>query len=134
MKNFTNLEGGVPQGGINTIVEAGLLRIFFDYEKDETVRTDIEGNETEPNENAYICELVEVQAPHTYPRIVSAIVDSKYSTSDVTAIIANHAIAVDESSSITDEKRDEYLQDYTTFQELRSHAKEVAKSVLTLIS
>lgn len=132
MKNFTNLKNGVPQGGINVIIEAGLLRIFFDYEKDETVREDIEGNAV-ANDNAYKCELVEVQAPHTYPRIVSAIVDDRYSASDVTAIIANHALAADEKSDITEEKRAEYLQDYTTFQELRSHAKEVAKNVLNLI-
>lgn len=132
MKNFTNLKNGVPQGGISIIVEAGLLRVFFDYRKDETPRVDMDGKEY-IDDTAYVCELVEVQAPHTYPALISAIVDSKYSTADVTAIIANHALAQDSESDITDEKRAEYKQDYTTFQNWRSHAKEVAKNVLTLI-
>lgn len=132
MKNFTNLKNGVPQGGISIIVEAGLLRVFFDYRKDETPRVDMDGKEY-IDDTAYVCELVEVQAPHTYPALISAIVDSKYSTADVTAIIANHALAQDSESDITDEKREEYKQDYTTFQNWRSHAKEVAKNVLTLI-
>lgn len=131
MKNFTNLKNGVPQGGISIIVEAGLLRVFFDYRKDETPRVDMDGKEY-IDDTAYVCELVEVQAPHTYPALISAIVDSKYSTADVTAIIANHALAQDSESDITDEKREEYKQDYTTFQNWRSHAKEVAKNVLTL--
>ncbi len=132
MKNFTNLKNGAPQGGISIIVEAGLLRLFFDYKKDETKRVDMDGKEY-VDETAYVCELVEVQAPHTYPRLISAIVDSKYSTADVTAIIANHALAMDSESPITDEKREEYKQDYTTFQNWRSHAKEVANNVLKLI-
>lgn len=132
MKNFTNLKNGVPQGGISIIVEAGLLRVFFDYRKDETPRVDMDGKEY-IDDTAYVCELVEVQAPHTYPRLISAIVDSKYSTADVTAIIANHALAMDPESPITDDKREEYKQDYTTFQDWRSHAKEVANNVLKLI-
>lgn len=132
MKNFTNLKNGVPQGGISIIVEAGLLRVFFDYRKDETPRVDMDGKEY-IDDTAYVCELVEVQAPHTYPALISAIVDSKYSTADVTAIIANHSLAQDSESDITDEKRAEYKEDYTTFQNWRSHAKEVAKNVLTLI-
>lgn len=132
MKNFTNLKNGVPQGGISIIVEAGLLRVFFDYRKDETPRVDMDGKEY-IDDTAYVCELVEVQAPHTYPALISAIVDSKYSTADVTAIIANHSLAQDSESPITDEKREEYKQDYTTFQNWRSHAKEVANNVLKLI-
>lgn len=132
MKNFTNLKNGVPQGGISIIVEAGLLRVFFDYEKDTTKRVDMDGEEY-VDDTAYVCELVEVQAPHTYPALISAIVDSRYLASDVTAIIANHALAIDKDSDITDEKRKEYLADYDRFQEWRAHAKEIARKVLTLI-
>lgn len=132
MKNFTNLKNGAPQGGISIIVEAGLLRVFFDYEKDTTKRVDMDGEEY-VDDTAYVCELVEVQAPHTYPALISAIVDSRYPASDVTAIIANHALALDKDSDITDEKRKEYLADYDSFQEWRAHAKEIARKVLTLI-
>ncbi len=128
MKYYTSLENGAPEGGVAVVIEGTRLRIFFDYEKQEQVSTD----DVEVD-NAYVCENVDLVGTRSYGAIIAAIVSAQYTADDVTAIIANKALADDSDSDISDEKREEYLADYTTFQTWRAHAKEVAKTVLTLI-
>ncbi len=117
-----------PESSVNIVVEGTRLRIYFDYEQD--TQTDEDGNAIE---NCYKCENVDLVGTRSYGSIISAVVASKYSNDDVTAIMANKGLADDADSDITDEKRTEYLQDYSDFQSWRAHAKEVAKEAIALL-
>lgn len=66
----------------------------------------------------------------TYNDIVSAIVSDKYSNDDVQAIIANYTEVMDEDSDIDEEKREEYISEYSDYQQWRKHAKAIANEVL----
>jgi hypothetical protein len=127
MKVFTNLANGIPTDGFKVVEEGSLLRIYFDYNKEESV-TEEDGTTIDDN---YSCENVDIDGKRDYSSIVAAIVSSKYSNDDVTAIIANKALADDSTSDITDAKRTEYQTEYTNFQTWRSHAKEVADKVIS---
>lgn len=112
----------LPQSGVKTTIEGNLLRLLFDFKKAE-VKTD---DETEAPTDIYDCESVDVSG-RTYGEIVSAIINDRYSTDSVQAIMANYEDAKDESSHIPDEKREEYIYEYNLYQNYRKHAKEVAK-------
>ena len=126
MKVFTNLANGIPTDGFKVVEESSLLRIYFDYNKEESV-TEEDGTTIDDN---YSCENVDIDGKRDYSSLVAGIVSEHYSNDDVTAIIANKALADDTTSEITDEKRAEYLAEYTTFQTWRSHAKEIAEKVV----
>ena len=112
----------LPQSGVQTTIEGNLLRILFDFKKYE-VKTD---DETEAPNDIYDCESVDVNG-RTYGEIVSAIINDRYTTDSVQAIMANYEDAKDESSPISEEKREEYIYEYITYQVFRKHAKEIAK-------
>lgn len=112
----------LPQSGVQTTIEGNLLRILFDFKKYE-VKTD---DETEAPNDIYDCESVDVNG-RTYGEIVSAIINDRYNNDSVQAIMANYEDAKDESSPISDDKRDEYIYEYNLYQNFRKHAKEVAK-------
>ena len=112
----------LPQSGVRTTIEGNLLRILFDFKKAE-VKTD---DETEAPNDIYDCESVDVNG-RTYGEIVSAIINDRYTTDSVQAIIAHDEAAKDESSPISEEKRKEYIYEYITYQVFRKHAKEIAK-------
>lgn len=128
MKAFMNLPVA-PSDNVMVEREGNLLRVYFDFQK-ETVK-DMEGNEVkEPVQ--YSCQCVDLKGNHGYGAIVGAIVNDRFSNDDVQAITANYELAKDESSDITDEKREEYIAEYKEFQEYRAHAKEVANKVVNL--
>lgn len=112
----------LPQSGVQTTIEGNLLRILFDFKKAE-VKTD---DETEAPTDIYDCESVDVNG-RTYGEIVSAIINDRYNNDSVQAIMANYEDAKDESSPISDDKRDEYIYEYNLYQNFRKHAKEIAK-------
>ena len=112
----------LPQSGVQTTIEGNLLRILFDFKKAE-VKTD---DETEAPTDIYDCESVDVNG-RTYGEIVSAIINDRYNADSVQAIMANYEDAKDESSPISEEKREEYIYEYNMYQVFRKHAKEIAK-------
>ena len=118
--NYQMIE--LPQSGVRTTIEGNLLRILFDFKKAE-VKTD---DKTEAPNDIYDCESVDVNG-RTYGEIVSAIINDRYNTDSVQAIMANYEYAKDESSHISEEKREEYIYEYNMYQVFRKHAKEVAK-------
>ena len=131
MKCFKNLL--VAPSEVKVISEGNVLRIFFDYEKQEKV-SPVDGmqDDTSVGDN-YMCCNVDVVGNRSYGGIVSAIIIDKYDASMMDAIRLDYELAKDSASSISDEKRAEYLSNYNAMQEWRSHAKEIAKKVLTLI-
>ena len=73
-------------------------------------------------------ETIAVELPVTYPQLVTAIVRDKYGPDQTEAILANIASA--QTMCVSEEKADEYLNEYTTYNSWRSKAKSIAKEVL----
>ena len=73
-------------------------------------------------------ETIAVELPVTYPQLVTAIMRHKYGPDQTEAILANIASA--QTMCVSEEKADEYLNEYTTYNSWRSKAKSIAKEVL----
>ena len=73
-------------------------------------------------------ETIAVELPVTYPQLATAIVRHKYGPDQTEAILANIASA--QTMCVSEEKADEYLNEYTTYNSWRSKAKSIAKEVL----
>lgn len=113
----------LPQSGVQVTIEGALMRLLFDFSQAEP-------REGEESTDIYDCESVDVNG-RTYGDIVSAIVNDRYSSDAVQAIMANYAEALDSSSDITPEKRAEHLEEYEDYQTWRKHAKEIASEVVS---
>lgn len=128
MKSYGTLVGELPTG-VECVLEGALLRIYFDFERRETVQKT--GSEDMVVENQYVCENVDVEGGHDYGSIVSAIIMERYDANKRDAIFANLEMARDTISGLDEDKRAEYLKEYTDYQSYRIKAKEIAKEVLT---
>lgn len=73
-------------------------------------------------------EVISVELPVTYPQLVTAIVRHRYCADQTEAILANIASA--QTMSVSEEKADEYMTEYTAYHDWRSKAKRIAKEVL----
>lgn len=114
-----------PSDNVLTEVEGNLLRVYFDFNKEEHKEDD-----AADAPDQFSCQQVDVVGRRGYGDIVSAIMNDRYSPDSVQAIMFNHELARDEESEITAEKRAEYLEEYKTLQKYRAHAKEIASLVL----
>lgn len=125
----------VPESGIICREEGTILRVYFDIKPHVPVVSEDEPESHQVIEAAplYVCENVDVEG-RTYSDVVSAIVNDRYSADDVQALQANYIEAKDPDSELEDEKREEYLTEYSDFQSWRKHAKEIASAVVELIS
>lgn len=125
----------VPESGIICFKEGTIIRVYFDIEPYQPTAEENapEGMQWENNPNLYVCQNVDVLG-RTYGDIVSAIVNDRYSADEVQALQANFIEAKDPESQLTDEKREEYLTEYSTFQAWRKKAKEIANTVLEILS
>lgn len=126
MKVFMNIDVA-PSDNIMTEKEGNLLRLYFDFQKEEV--HDMDGN-IDNSVSQYSCQNVDIRGDHGYGSIVNAIMNDKYTPDQVQAIMFNHELAKDEESDITEEKRTEYLVEYQALQQYRAHAKEIASLVL----
>ena len=72
-------------------------------------------------------------APITYGSIVSAIVNDRYSADDVQALSANFIDAKDTRSSVEEDKREEYVNEWSEYQSWRTTAKGIATTVITML-
>lgn len=122
----------IPASGVIVVKEGTRLRIFFDIEGEQNPATDPDEIEHSPK-NFYVGQNVDIEGEQNYGAIISGIVNDRFTNDDVQAILANYELAKDEASSIGDQKRAEYVEDYKAWQEWRAHAKEVAKKVLAEI-
>ena len=91
----------------------------------ETLQT--EDTEGKPVTN-YRSLYVQVKSI-SYADVISAIIQSRYSDSEITAIVMNNMQANDINSEISQEKRKEYISEYTELQSWRKHAKEITSSL-----
>lgn len=67
-----------------------------------------------------------------YEQLVAAIIQIRYTSNDIEAIVLNNMAAIGNTETLTTEKRAEYVDKYTKLQAWRAHAKEVASEVCSL--
>jgi len=105
-----------------------LYQVLFDTEEVNQLENDEESSSGQSLIKQYKSLFVQVKSLD-YATIVSAIIESRYSNDEVYAIMLNHMESLDLTSSITDEKRADYLSEYAELQAWRKHAKEIASSL-----
>lgn len=98
----------------------------INFDTEELSSEDIEGQPVTNYRSLY----VQVKSI-SYADVISAIIQSRYSDSEITAIVMNNMQANDINSEISQEKRKEYISEYTELQSWRKHAKEIASSLST---
>lgn len=118
----------LPQSGVQVTIEGALMRLLFDFTPADTQNEESESEET----TVYECESVDVHG-RTSGDVISAIVNDRYSSDKVQAIMANYAEAHDSESEISAEKRAEHIEEYEAYQSWRKHAKDIARTVVSLI-
>lgn len=127
MKTLYQLDS-VPQSGVKITLEGNLLRLLFDINP----FTPVEEDDRPVPDDLYECESVDVQG-RSKGDIIGAIVNDRYSPDAYQAILANYELAKDSKSGISAAKKAEYLEEYQAFQSWRTHAKEIAGIVVSLI-
>ena len=96
----------------------------INFDTEELSSEDIEGQPVASYRSLY----VQVTSLN-YSDLVAAIIQSRYPDSEITAIVMNNMQANDINSEISQEKRKEYISEYTELQSWRKHAKEIASSL-----
>lgn len=138
MKVFMTLPAGAPEEGIKVVVEGNLLRLYFDYKKVEAATASTDGSTVKngnSEDTSYSAENIDIEGGmRDYAAITAAIVNDKYDLNDVQAILANKALADDAKSAITDDKRKEYLDEYTNYQAYRAKAKDTAAKAVEMLA
>ena len=124
MKSYYEL-AEAPVGGVSVKSEGAILRVFFDYKKCEAV---------EDAPDMFELETVDVTSGRGYGDVVNAIIVDRYPADARDAVMANYEDAKDVDSDLTADKRAEYIAEYKSLQAWRRRAKEVAGTVMTLIS
>ena len=124
MKSLKSLEE-IPQEGYIIIKEGNVLRMFFGFEKQESNDMD----DIPIVNNNYWCRSVDT-IDISYGGIVDAIITDIYPLSSQYAILANKNLADDVTSDITEEKRNNYINEYNIFQSYRFFAKDLASKII----
>lgn len=124
MKSIKSLSE-LPINGYIANREGNVLRMFFSFEKQES--NDMDG--TPIINNNYWCRSVDT-IDISYGGIVDAIITDIYPLSSQYAILANKNVADDATSDITEEKRNNYINEYNIFQSYRFFAKDLASKII----
>ena len=98
----------------------------INFDTEELSSEDMEGKTVTSYRSLYV-QVTELN----YDALVAAIIQSRYTSSDIEAIVLNNMAAIDNTENITSEKRSEYVEEYTKLQAWRTHAKEIASSLST---
>lgn len=130
----------VPESGIIIRKEGAIIRVFFGI-KEVTQKSPDDKAEAKKGEDSDAQQGVKLYEGYTvdvngrtYADIVAAIVNDKYSSNDVQALQSNYIEAKDAESELTEAKREEYLAEWTNFQNWRKQAKEVAAEAVKMIN
>ena len=109
---------------VQSIGTATSPKYQINFDTEELSSEDIDGNTVTNYRSLY----VQVKSI-SYADVISAIIQSRYSDSEITSIVMNNMQANDINSEISQEKRKEYISEYTELQSWRKHAKEIASSL-----
>lgn len=132
MKTLKHI-ASVPESGVEVVTEGTLTRIFFDFTDPEHPASEEGLEHPELPADLKACENVDVEG-RSYSGIVSAIINDRYPQDANQALNANYQLAKDAESELSDEKRAEYLDEYASFQDWRSHAKKIAATVVAILA
>lgn len=132
MKTLKHI-ASVPESGVEVVTEGTLTRIFFDFTEPEQPASKEGMEQLELPADLKACENVDVEG-RSYSGIVSAIINDRYPQDANQALNANYQLAKDAESELSDEKRAEYLAEYASFQDWRSHAKKIAATVVAILA
>lgn len=112
----------IPEDGVRVVTEGNVVRLSFDFTEAEVPAGMDEKAEVPATYNCYSVDVRSRQ----YGIIVAAIVKERYPIDVEQAVIANYEDAkVD--NLLSEEKRNEYVEEYEEYQAWRKHAKEVAR-------
>lgn len=127
----------LPKDGVKVLLEGNYLQVSYDFEAVEQPAENADDKDMAMrmvSKDAYIGEYVELRGGERgYDAIISAIVEDKYPTDKMDAVRLNYELAKDDTITISDEKRGEYLAEYKAMQEWRIHAKEIAAIAVGII-
>lgn len=132
MKTLRHI-ASIPESGVEVVTEGTLTRIFFDFTDPEHPALEEGMEHPELPADLKACENVDVEG-RSYSGIVSAIINDRYPQDANQALNANYQLAKDAESELSDEKRAEYLAEYASFQDWRSHAKKIAATVVAILA
>lgn len=125
----------LPKDNVKVSVSGNYLQVAYDFVRIEQKADDANGSMRMAVENSCQGEYIELRGGERgYDAIISAIVEDKYPTDKMDAVRLNYELAKDDTISISEEKRAEYLAEYKTMQEWRIHAKEIARKAVDLIN
>ena len=109
---------------VQSIGTATSPKYQINFDTEELSSEDTEGKPVTSYRSLY----VQVTALN-YSDLVAAIIQSRYTSSDIEAIMLNNMAAIGNTETLTTEKRAEYIGEYMGLQAWRAHAKEVAHEV-----
>lgn len=125
----------LPKDNVKVTVSGNYLQVAYDFVRIEQKADDANDSMRMAQENSWQGEYIELRGGERgYDAIISAIVEDKYPTDKMDAVRLNYELAKDDTISISEEKRAEYLAEYKTMQEWRIHAKEIARKAVDLIN
>jgi hypothetical protein len=113
----------IPEDGVRVFTEGNVVRLSFDFTEAEAPAGMDEKAEAPVTYNCYSVDVRSRQ----YGVIVAAIVKERYPIDVEQAVIANYEDAKEEGNTLSEEKRNEYVEEYEEYQAWRKHAKEVAR-------
>lgn len=125
----------LPKDNVKVTVSGNYLQVAYDFVRIEQKADDANDSMHMVVENSCQGEYIELRGGiRSYDAIISAIVEDKYPTDKMDAVRLNYELAKDDTISISDEKRAEYLAEYKAMQEWRIHAKEIGRKAVDLIN
>lgn len=115
----------LPASDVRVRQDGNLLKVYFNHQAVPA--------ENESDNDMCSFEYVELQG-RNYGDMVAAIIACRYNNDQMQAVINNHALAVNpEDTPLTEEKRAEYLEEYTAMQDWRRRAKAIATTALDIL-
>ena len=104
--------------------------VCFDF-GEETVKIGTDENGEDIMTQVKYCTRIRYNKTD-YGVLVSEIIKSEYSSDEIEAITLNYTNVIDPNPvvQITDEKREEYINDWAKLQQLRVKAKQIATTVI----
>ena len=115
---------------VAVFVDNRSVSVCFDF-GEETVKIGTDENGEDIMTQVKYCTRIRYNKTD-YGVLVSEIIKSEYSSDEIEAITLNYTNVIDPNPvvQITDEKREEYINDWAKLQQLRVKAKQIATIVI----
>lgn len=115
----------LPASDVRVRQDGSLIRVYFNHQAIPA--------ENDSDNDMCSFEYVELRG-RNYGDMVAALIACRYNNDQMQAVINNHALAVDaDETSLDEEKRAEYSQEYAAMQDWRRRAKAIATTALDIL-